>query len=98
MPVGPTHHVEDLEDEFIRHSAVKKVAHRVHENGLRFFPLERKFQGALVEGRDEAIRVIRLAHRLESQSHPFRVAMLATRADLRAARERVPRGFRPLNC
>ena len=42
--------------------------------------------------------VVGLAHCFKPQGHPLGVAMLAPRTDLGAARQRVPRGFGPLNC
>jgi len=98
MPISPAHDIKSSEDEFHRHSLVQEIAHGVYEDGLRLLPLERQLQGACVEGKFEAIRVVRLTHGLESQRHPLRIAVLASGADLRAPRERVPSGLRPLNC
>src|SRR5438876_6551266 len=45
----------------------------------------------------EAVSIAPVPHRLETKRQPLSVAVLAPRADFRAARDRVPRCVRPLD-
>src|SRR5689334_6258532 len=97
MPVRSPHDVKDALDVLERNVLVKKVTHRVHEYRLRLLPRERKLQHPRLQRQVKPVLVIDLTHGLESFSHAFSVAVLASRADLVAAGYRVPRRFGPLN-
>ena len=61
-------------------------------------PLEgRQFQRISVQSQLETVDVIGLTHCLQAPRHAFGVAVLAPRADLGAARQRVPGALRPLD-
>ena len=60
-----------------RHVLVEQVAHRVDEDRLRLLPLERQVEHLRLERELEAVRVVRLPHRLQALGHPLGVAVLA---------------------
>ena len=97
VPVRAPHHVEHALDVRERHILVEQVAHRVHEDRLRLLPLERQLQHLRLQRELEAVPVVRLPHRLQPLRHALGVAVLAARADLVAARDRVPRRLGPLD-
>jgi hypothetical protein len=76
---------------------MKEIAHRVDKNHARFFPVER-LQEAL--GADSKIKTIfeRVAgHAAEAFGEPGGIAIVASRADLGAAGDRVPCRVGPLD-
>jgi len=90
MPVRLSHNIESPANEIRRNPLVKHVAHRIDEYRLWFLPSERKLQCSLMKRKSETVRIVWLAHSLQSHRHPFGVAMLTTRANFRAASKRVP--------
>src|SRR5439155_25649216 len=75
----------------------KEVAHAVDEDAFGPAPAERKRQLVGLQRDGEAVCIARTAHRLQPQGQTFGIAVLAARANLRAAGDRVPRGVRPLD-
>ena len=60
-------------------------------------PSQRQLEHLRLQREVEPVPVVRLPHRLQALRHPLGVAVLAARADLRAARHRVPRRLGPLD-
>ena len=80
-----------------RHVVVEQIAHRVHEDRLRRAPPKRELQYLRLQGEVEPVLVVRLPRRLQPLRPPLGAAVLAARADLRAARHRIPRRLGPLD-
>src|SRR5258707_1279930 len=68
----------------------EKVAHRVDEDPLRAFPVERQVEHLWLERQLKPVPVVPLAHQLQPIGHFLRVTVFAPRTDLVAARHRVP--------
>lgn len=97
VPVRAAHDVEDALDVLDRHIFVEEIAHRVDEDRLRLFPLQRKVEHLRLKRERKAVPIVRLPHRLQPLRHALRIAVLAPRADFRATRDRVPSGLRPFD-
>src|ERR1700687_1724263 len=97
VPSGTHHDIEDVPDEEFRYRLVEQVAHAVDEHSLGLTPTQREIQLVAMKRRPEARPVARVPHRLEAHCEPLGVAVLATRANLRAPRYGIPRGVGPLD-
>jgi len=97
VPARLLHGVEDLVDIGERHVLVEQVAHGIHEDHLRRADGERLFQAMRAQGQVEAFLIGMARHAPEPLREPLRIAVVAARADLRAARHRVPRQVRPFD-
>src|ERR1039458_6986722 len=91
MPMGSSHCREDPLDVFQWHIVMKQVAHGIDENALRLLPFKRQLQCLWMQGQPKAVGILLLPHSLQPQGHPFRVAVIASRAKVVTARGRVPR-------
>ena len=90
MPVRFDHHSANRLNVIIRHTILKKIAHRVHKHELWGAPKER-----LCQFRGDQAKVESLLIRMPFDSaKPLRkrlgIAMLAAGTDLRAAANRIP--------
>ena len=90
------HSQEHLSHEVERHLLVEEVAHAVHEHPSPRSPLAGGIEPVVVEPDRRLARQKRTAT-LEPQRDAFRVAVGASRADLRAAGYRVPCSVRPFD-
>ena len=97
MPIRPLHRVEDAPDEGAGNLLVEQIAHRVDEHAARLPPAERLLESLGPEPQVEALLVGVGLHTPEPLCDPFRVAVVAARADLRAPRHGVPRRVSPFD-
>jgi hypothetical protein len=97
MPVSSLHHVRNITDERGGDLLVEQVAHGVDENALPGPPTERLVQLVGHKAKIEALLERMSPHPAESLRKSLGIAMLASRADLRAASDRVPGGVSPLD-
>jgi len=76
---------------------MEEVAHRVHEDPARRRPTDRVAELLRYEPEIEAELKRMTFYAAETFGERLGVAMLAARADLRAAAHRIPRGIRPFD-
>lgn len=97
VPVRCFHGGEHLVHVIEGHALVEQVAHGVDENHARLFPRKRLFETGRSKRQVEP-RLERVAlHAAKPFREPFRIAVVATRADFRAARDRIPRRVGPFD-
>jgi hypothetical protein len=63
MPVRSPHRTENPLNVFNWYLVVKEIAHRIYENTLRFFPVERQVKCIRVRSKFKAVSVLALPHR-----------------------------------
>src|SRR5262249_44663426 len=97
VPVGFLHRVEHAPDEFLWHSLMEKVAHRIHEYHSRSSPFQRLLQASRSECKVEAVLEGMVWRAAEALREALGIAVVTARADLRATRHRIPRRVRPLD-
>ncbi len=90
MPVGQRHHFTNLFDVFVRHALMKQVAHRIHKYHAWICPLQRICQSfwGCAEVESQFVRVS--FYTPKSFGEGLGIAMLAPRAEFRAATNGVP--------
>src|SRR5580658_6981567 len=96
MPSCPVHRPKNLVDETLRDSWVVEVAHRVHEDALRFLPGEGKLQSFRPKFQVESLLKWMTGNSTEPLGEPLSIAMLAALAYLCTPRDRVPSRVGPL--
>ena len=94
--VGLFHRIENLIDEIRRYAFVEQVAHRIDENHPMLFPVQRLLQPFRAQRKIETGFERMPRHATKPLCEALGVAIIAARADFRAARDRVPRRVRPL--
>ena len=97
VPIGPFHRIEYLPDVLVGYLLMKQIAHRVHEDELRTPPMQRLLYTLRPQGQVETGFERMALDPAKTLGKPFGVAMIASGADLRAARNRVPGAVRPLD-
>src|SRR5262249_35622081 len=97
VPVCAGHHVKDVMDILCRHRFMEQIAHAIYENALRSTPAEGEAELIRMKSQCETITVPGVAHRAQPNGQALRVAVLAARADLRAAGHRIPGGVGPFD-
>lgn len=90
MPVGTTHDAKEPLYDLVREVVKKEVAHGIDKHHSGSSPSERYFEEVLVDGWLKTLCIARVSHCLKALCHPFGIAVLAARAELRAACQRVP--------
>ena len=89
--------LHDLIDVLERHFLVKEIGHRVHEVDRRLLALDRILETLRDQAQGKAIFIAGCTHCLEPASHHFRIAVLASRGNLRAADDGIPRLLGPFD-
>jgi hypothetical protein len=97
VPVCGDHGVKNLGNEPFRNVLVEQVTHGVHEDSPGLTPSERQPDKIGLERDLEAVSIPGLTHGSQSVRHPLGIAVLASRADLCAARNGIPCAFGPLD-
>jgi hypothetical protein len=97
VPRGTLHHIEYTVDERGGDLLVKEVTHRVHEDVARLSEPERLFQSRRLQTQVEPKLVRMPWYPSPALRKTFSVAVVATRADLGAARGWVPRNVCPFD-
>lgn len=97
MPMCLLHCVEDVIDKRLRDLFVKEVAHGIHENALRLLPGERLEQALGPQCEIEPAFEWMSHDSAEALRKPFRIAIVAAGADLRAAGYGIPSRVGPLD-
>src|SRR5712691_6987657 len=97
MPVCKPHRRSHLLDIRKRHAFVEQITHRVDEYHLRLAPAQGFTKLLRNETQIEAFLEGMSFYSAETLGEPFRVAMLTTGTDLRAAANRVPGCVGPLD-
>src|SRR5687768_5857202 len=91
------HRFEYPRNVILRNVLVEQVTHGVYEHSARLLPAPRQIQEVSVQRDGEAVPIAVAAHGFQALSHALGVAVLASLADLRATRDRIPRHFRPFD-
>src|SRR5579863_8483329 len=97
MPRGISHDIEYALDVIHGNVIVEQIAHGVYENTPRLTPSQREMEHLRLKSQPEAVRIVALTHCLKTARHPLRVAIFASRANLRAAGYWIPGSISPFN-
>src|SRR4030042_4002159 len=97
MPMGLFHDMKDLLNKFNWDILMKKIAHRVYKDSLRFLPHQWQACNFLVQSKLKSAGIVGLTHRLEPFGHTLGVAMPTSGADFCAPSDGIPCGFSPFN-
>src|SRR6266849_1968567 len=97
VPVGLKHHIDNALNIFVAHVVVKQIAHRVNEDLSWPSPSEWFVEFFRDESKVESLFVWMIRNATKSFRESRCVAVLAARADLCAAANRVPRGVGPFD-
>ncbi len=98
MPRGLFHGAENPSDEAEGNLLVEKVAHAVHEDRPGLLPSHGKVKTLRPEPKIKPLFEVVTGNSTPTLCKDLGIATLATRADLRAARHRIPGRIGPLYC
>jgi hypothetical protein len=91
------HRLKHFRDEGLRNLLVEEITHGVDKYCAWLTPAQGQSDQIRLQGNFESIAVPRLVHARKAIRHPFGIAVLAPRADLRAACDGIPSPFRPFD-
>jgi hypothetical protein len=97
VPVCSLHGVKYLGDMVSRHLFVKELAHGIDKGEPRLRPCKRLNEPLGAQGEIEAAFERMAGHAAEAFRKPLDISVISTRANLRAAGDRVPCGIGPLD-
>ena len=97
MSRGHGHHGEDTVYPFIRDFLMEKVAHAVHEDRSGLLPGQGKVKPLRPESQIKSLLEMMPRDSTPALCKDLGIAMLATRTDLRAASDGIPRGVGPFD-
>src|ERR1035437_89301 len=97
MPIRPLHGVEHPGDVAFWNFLVKEVAHGIYENHPRLLPFKRLRESFGPQCQIEAVFKGMTRHPAKAFGKPRRVAVIAARTHLGAARDRIPGRICPLD-
>src|ERR1051326_7824639 len=97
VPMRGFHRVENARDKFLGHLLVEEVAHRIYEDHARLAPMK-----WLLEARRAKCEIKAVLERMafgaaEALTEALGIAVIASGADLGAARDRIPRRVSPFD-
>jgi hypothetical protein len=97
VPVCFHHRAENGRYEMIGNVTVKEVRHRIDKDSAWLSPAKRQFQALGPEPEVEPLHKGMTPHSSKSFGESLGIAVIATRANLRATRHRVPACVGPFN-
>jgi hypothetical protein len=97
MPISHLHDASDGDYVIFRYSLVEQVAHGVHKNHFSAGPSERLIEFFGYEAQIKTLLVWVPRDASEALCKSLGVAVLASRADFRAASNRIPSSISPFN-
>lgn len=97
MPGRPFHSVKHLIDELLWYPFMEKITHRVDENLARATPVKRLVEALRPQGQVESAAERVTRYPSEALRQTLGIAVVASRADLGTAGDRVPGGVGPLD-
>ena len=93
----PVHGIEYRLNKVQGYRLMKQVAHGIDENRPWLGPFKGQFNQFVVQGNLESVAIAGVTHGFEPPGHSLGVTVLAPRADLATAGDRVPGSLGPFN-